>query len=197
MKKRLYRKGYFFLLDSVLALGILAVGAFLIFTSYADIPIQGQPAILSSDIMSFFTDNEIKDINNAYAGLGGTLWEEEGSPTGLCPGEELIAVADNTLLQQVGVFYEKSSGNPCYLDLAEKFIIQLTLNILPKQYIFEFWIDGIQLYPKVPTEQHLSSKSSAEILIPSKKLVHGIIDQENGDLFGPYDTEVLVWQQNN
>ena len=125
MKKRFNRRGYFFLIDSIIALSVLAVGAFLIFTFYATLPARQAPSILSEDIMDFFANNQIKDIDNPYAGLGGTLWSTEGLPTGLCPGEELIVNGENTLLQQIGDFYGKSSGNSCYLDLAEKFIIHL------------------------------------------------------------------------
>jgi len=77
MKKRcLDRRGYFFLIDSILALGVLAVGAVLIFTFYATIPAIEAPTILSEDIMDFYTGNQIKEINDPYAGIGGTLWDE-------------------------------------------------------------------------------------------------------------------------
>ena len=99
MKKRLNNKAYFFLIDSILALSVLAVGAFLIFTFYLSVPSIEQPAVLSDDIMDFFANNKIKDINNPYAGLGGILWQTEGQPGGICEGEELIANAETTLLQ--------------------------------------------------------------------------------------------------
>ena len=192
MKKRcLDRRGYFFLIDSIIALGVLAVGTFLIFALYANVPSKEEVAILSDDIMDFFANNKIKDVNNEYAGLGGTLWEEEGGDTGLCPGEELTANVENTLLGQVAEFYEKSAGNSCYLGLAQKFIDELTKNVLPLEYTFEFWMNGQLLYPD--TEQ-TDSKSATKVLIPSKKIVYGILNKETGDMFGPYNAEVLVWR---
>jgi hypothetical protein len=207
MKKRclLNRRGYFFLIDSILALGVLAIGIFLIFTLYSNVPSKEQSVILSDDIMDFFANNKIKDIDNPYAGLGGTLWSQEGGVVGLCPGEELIANGKNTLLQQLAIFYEKSQGvggNPCYFnlddnipsepeDLAEKFIAELAQKSLPQQYTFEFWIDGQLLYPDV---EQIDSKRAANVLIPSKKIVYGILKKETGDMFGPYNAEVLVWQ---
>lgn len=178
MKKRLNKKAYFFLIDSILALGVLAVGAFLIFTSYLSVPSKEEPEILSDNVMDFFANNKIKDINNPYAGLGGTLWQQ---------GK--ITNAENTLLQQVAEFYANND-----LSIAEQFIAELTQNNLPPQYLFEFWIDDTLLYPQNPSQQHLDSKSATEVLIPSKKIAYGILNQETGDLFGPYDTEVLVWQ---
>jgi len=194
MKKRLSKKAYFFLIDSILALSVLAVGAFLILVSYISIPSKGQPEILSEDIMDFFSNNKIKDINNLYAGLGGTLWELEGAPGGICDGEVLTVNGEITLLQQVAEFYEKSSGNSCYLDLAEKFIDELTKNTIPQQYTFEFLVDDTLIYPLIPSLDHIGSKSATRVLIPSKKIVFGISNQEFGDLYGPFTAEVMVWQ---
>lgn len=193
MKKRFFlnKKAYFFLIDALLALGVIAVGTAMVFTLYTNVPSKEQPAILSDDLMDFFANNKIKDVNNEYVGLGGTLWETEGQPGGICNGEELIANGENTLLQQVAIFYEKSSGNSCYLNLVKKFILNLTENTLPTQYGFEFWMDDQLLYPE--TEQTVS-KSKTKVLIPSKKIAYGIMNQETGDMFGPYNAEVLVWQ---
>jgi|TARA_B100001964_G_scaffold45540_1_gene50744 hypothetical protein len=211
MKKRLDKRGYFFLIDSILALGVLAVGAFLIFTFYVSVPSKEEPSILSDDLMDFFANNKIKDVNNEYVSLGGTLWETEGQPGGICNGEELTVNGETTLLQQVAIFYEKSqgdTGNSCYFDpdnedLIERFIGSLVTNTLPLQYKFEFVLKdqllGDQLlYPIYATPQgqkdHLDSKNAANVLIPSKKIVYGILDEQTGDMFGPYTAEVLVWQ---
>ena len=213
MKKRcrLNKKGYFFVIDALIALGVLAIGVFLVFTFYANVPSKEQPAILSGSIMDFFANNKIKDVDNLYAGLGGSLWEDEGADGGLCDGEELIANGEITLLQQIAIFYEKSqedAGNDCYFnpdseDLIERFIGNLVENILPPQYKFEFWLYDSQdldepdddlkqlLYPAA---EQTDSKNAAEVLIPSKKIAYGIMNQETGDMFGPYNAEVLVWQ---
>jgi hypothetical protein len=178
MKKRCLinnSRGYFFLIDSVIALGVLAVGTFLIFTLYVEVPSKEEPVILSDDIMNFFANNKIKDIDNEYASLGGTLWQQ---------GK--ITNADYTLLQQVAEFYKNND-----LDTAGTFIEELTRDVLPYQYRFEFWVDGQLLYPD--TEQ-TDSKNAAKALIPSKKIVYGISNKETGEMFGPYNAEVLLWQ---
>ena len=199
MKKRYFlnRRGYFFLIDSILALTVLAVGAILIFTSYINVPSKDEPEILSEDIMDFFANNKIKDINNAEVGLGGTYW---GSAEVIaCNGQSIKPDPENTLLQHVGELYENNiiQSKSCYIDIARTFIENLTQNTLPPSYNFEFWIhdeiDGIDrlLYPD--TEQ-VDSKNADRVIIPSKKIVYGIINQETGDMFGPYNIEVLVWQ---
>lgn len=177
MKKRciLSRKGYFFLIDSIIALGVLAIGVFLVLTLYTNVPSKEEQTILSEDIMDFFANNKIKDINNPYAGLGGTLWQQ---------GK--ITNAENSLLQQVAEFYANDD-----IDTAKTFIMQLIENILPTQYNLEFWMDDQLLYPAA---EQTDSKNAAEALIPSRKIVYGIMNPETGDMFGPYNAEVLVWQ---
>ena len=147
----------------------------MIFTLYVNVPSKEEPVILSDDIMDFFANNKIKDVDNEYASLGGILWQQ---------GK--ITNAENTLLQQVAEFYKNND-----LDTARTFIEELTKDVLPSQYTFEFWVNGQLLYPD--TEQ-TDSKNAAKVLIPSKKIVYGILDKETGDMFGPYNTEVLVWQ---
>jgi len=177
MKKRCFlnRRGYFFLIDSVLALIVLAMGAFLIFSLYSNVPQKEEPAILSDDLMDFFANSKIKDIDNPYAGLGGELWNLG-----------LINNSENTLLQQLAEFYGNNN-----LDEAEQFILELTNESLPSQFKFEFWMDGQLLYPD--TEQ-TDSKNAAKVLLPSKKIVYGISNKDTGDMFGPYNAEVIVWR---
>lgn len=178
MKKRCNRKGYFFLLDSIIALGVLAVGAFLVFSTYTNAPFREDVSVLSEDIMQLFANNKIKDINNEYTRVGGTLWQQG-----------LINNSENTLLQQLGAFYATNN-----LDIAEKFIINITQNTLPQQFLFEIKIDDTLLFPQNPSSAHIQSKEETAVLIPSRKIVHGILDKETGEMFGPYEAEVMVWQ---
>ncbi|MBL7056005.1 hypothetical protein ISS07_03790 [Candidatus Woesearchaeota archaeon] len=181
MKKRFSKKGYFFIIDAVLALGVLAVGLFLIFSAYTKIPPKEQIASLSEDMMDFFTQNKIKDVNNDYAGVGGELWNN---------GK--ITNSENTLLQQTAIFY--NGGN---FTIMENFVRNLTQNILPVQYVFELRINKTLVYPMGPSQRHNISKNKTTILIPSRKIVHGFSDSDEEDMFGPYLAEVLTWQNIN
>jgi hypothetical protein len=190
MKKRFRsKKAYFFLIDSILALGVLVVGAFLIFTFYLQVPSGGQPAILSEDVMGFLANNKMKDVNSQEVGIGGAYWSSLEVTT--CNGGPIIPNPDTTLLQQSAIFYKDSVIDNCYLDLTNYFIENLAQGAFPAQYSFEFWIENTLMYPD--TEQ-TDSKDAAKILIPSKRIIYGIKDLENGELLGPYDTEVIVWQ---
>ena len=189
MKKRLNKKAYFFLIDSILALGVLAVGGFLIFSFYLQAPPGGEPGILSEDVMDFFANNKVQDVNNAEVGLGGTYWSS--AEVTACHGQALTPNPENTLLQQVAALYADSLSKSCYRGIARAYIEKLTAGTFPPQYAFEFWMDDVLLYPA--TEQ-TGAKNNARVLIPSKRIVYGIRNQETGDMLGPYDAEVLVWQ---
>ena len=202
MKKSmlLNKKSYFFLIDSMLALGVLAIGAFIIFTFYVQQPPSASADILSEDIMGIFANSRISDVNNPEIGLAGTYWSSI-AVTECNTDQYIIPDTESSLLQQVAIFYElgEISGKPCYVGvIARTFVEKLTQNILPAQYGFEFWIhDGIRSNDVIiyPASEQVSSKALSKVLIPSKKIAYGILDQETGQVFGPYAAEVLVWRQ--
>ncbi len=184
------KKGYFFVLDAMLGLIILVVGVFLISTSYINTPQPTQVGLLSDDIMNFLSNVKIKNLNNPYAGIGGELWKS---------GE--ITEQDNSLLQQIGEFYEKyrvSSDNDVrnkYLNLTEKFIVNVSQGSVPSQFRYEIWINSFMLYPKAPSSEHIFSRDTTKLLLTSKKIAFGIISRDTGDIWGPYKAEVFVWEK--
>lgn len=165
-------------MDAVLGLMILVMGIFLITSSYVKSPQQAQVGLLADDLINFLSRTKIKDLNNPYAGIGGELWND---------GE--ITDADNSLMQQTGEFYAKGK-----LDIAEKFVKNVSKDAVPAQFRYEVWIDGIIIYPKNPSAEHLSSKSSTELLLTSKKISFSIINKTTSALAGPYKAEVFVWE---
>ena len=178
------------MLDAMLGLTILIVGVFLISTSYINAPQPTQVGLLSNDLINFLSNVKIKDLNNPYARIGGELWKN---------GE--ITEADNSLLQQIGEFYEKyqiaSDINikNKYLDLMEKFIINVSQDSIPSQFRYEIWINSFILYPKEPSSEHAASKKNTKLLLTSKKITFGTIDRTTGDIWGPYKAEAFVWER--
>ena len=173
------KRGYFFMLDAMLALIVLSIGIFLITSSYVDVPQLAQVGLLADDLLNFLSNSKIKDINNPYAGIGGALWTQG-----------LITDIENTLLQQIGEFY--AAGN---IDTAEKFIANVSSGIIPPQFKYEVWIDGTILYPKVQSAEHAESRNNTYILLTSKKITFGIINKTTSNLWGPYKAEVFVWER--
>lgn len=175
----LKKRGYFFMLDAMLALIVLVIGVFLVTSSYVDVPEPAQVSLLSDDLLNFLSNTKINGINNPYAGIGGVLWSQ---------GD--ITDPDNTLLQQIGEFY--AANKP---DLAEKFIQNVSAGIVPQQFRYEVWVDDALLYPKIPSAEHMHSKNSTGLLLTSKKLAFGILNRTTSDIWGPYKAEVFVWEK--
>ena len=174
----LKKRGYFFTLDATLALFVLVIGVFLVLSLYVEVPQSAQVDFLSKDIMNFFSDTKIKDLDNKYAGIGGDLWKN-GS----------ITDPENTLLQQVGEFYANSQ-----IDTAEKFV-QNVSDIVPKQYKYEVWIDNTRVFPRDATQEHSNSKSNTQLLLTSKKLTFGLKNKTTSSIWGPYKAEVFAWEK--
>ena len=173
------KRGYFFVLDAMLGLFILVIGIFLVTSSYLDVRKPTQVGLLSNDLLDFLSNNKIGNLNNAYAGIGGELWKNS-----------TITNADNSLLQQIGEFYATN-----HLDTAEKFVQNVTKDVMPAQFNYEVWVNNMLVYPRFPTQQHIDSKSSTQLLLTSKVITFGIVNKTTSSIWGPYKAEVFVWEK--
>ena len=173
------KRGYFFVLDAVLGLAVLVIGVFLITSSYVNVPPPTQVRILSDDLINFLSSTKIEELNSPYSGVGGELWNQG-----------YITDSSNTLLQQIGYFYHTDNVN-----IAEKFIQNLSSGVIPSQFRYEVWMDGIVLYPLNPTLEHNQSRNNTDLLLTSKRLTFGILNQTTSDIWGPYIAEVFVWRK--
>ncbi len=175
----LKKRGYFFVLDAVLGLFVLIIGVFLVTSSYVNVPKPTQVGLLADDLLNFLSNKKIEELNNPYAGIGGELWQQG-----------IITDGDNSLLQQIGEFYATNK-----LDIAEKFIQNVSKGVIPDQFRYEVWLDSTLLYPKTITLEHEKSRNSTEILLTSKKITFGVINKTTSNLYGPYKAEVFVWER--
>lgn len=171
------KRGYFFIVDSIVALAVLSVGIVLLFSQHEYTPSTEQSYTLSNDILNVLSYNKIKNINNDYAGSNSNL-TRDGNITDI----------DKTLLEQVGEFYYRNQTKDCSfcIGLIDKFLSNMTSNMIPQQYNYIIKIENLTVF------NHSSSdKDSSRVVIPSKKIVHGLY---NGtELYGPYLVEVLSW----
>ena len=173
------KRGYFFILDAVLGLFVLVIGVFLVTYSYVAAPNPSQVGALSEDLLNFLSTKKIKELNDPYVGVGGSLW----TAWGITPN------IDNSLLQQIGEFYATNK-----LDMAEQFIQHVSSEAVPPQFRYEVWMNNVILYPKIPSPEHTKSKSDTAILLTSKKVTFGI-DKTTNEMWGPYKAEVYVWER--
>ncbi|HLC49824.1 MAG TPA: hypothetical protein VJI97_00165 [Candidatus Nanoarchaeia archaeon] len=175
----LKKRGYFFVFDSLLGLMIIIIGIVLINSFYVKVRPPAQATLLSDDLLNFLSTKKIKDINNAYAGIGGVLWSQGH-----------ITNADNTLLQQAGELYKKKK-----YSVAEQFILNVSDGTVPTQYRYEVWMDNTLMYPRNPDAAHISSKSATRLLVVSRKITFGIMNATTAETFGPYKSEVYIWEK--
>ncbi len=176
--KMLQKRGYFFVLDSILSMFIIITGGFFILSSYSNLPETTQVSFLSDDLLKFISNLKIKDLNNPYAGIGGQLWQQG-----------LINNSDNTLLQQLAIFYSEDQK-----DIAKKFIASVTKDVIPTQFFYEVWLNNEIFYPEILSPEHIQSKDKTKLMLKSNKIVFGIIDKETNRPFGPYGVEIYVWE---
>ena len=166
------------MLDATLGLFVLVIGVFVVLSFTLEVPHQAQVVFITGDIMNFLSSTKIKDLNNPYAGIGGELWKQG-----------TITDQENSLLQQAGEFYYRGK-----LDLAEKFLQNVSEPIVPQEFMYEIWIDNSRVYPRNPDQGHIDSKEKTNLLLTSKKLAFGIANRTTSEIWGPYKTEVYAWQ---
>jgi len=174
----LSKRGYFFILDAVIALFILVIGIFLLSSYRVSVHSPSQVSLLSDDVLKILSNKKIKDFNNPYIGIGGELWRQGN-----------ITDPENTLLQQLGEFYATNK-----MELANKSIQNITVGIVPPQFNYEVWMNGVILYPQPQTPEHIRSKANTNLMLTSKKITFGVINKTTSKIWGPYKAEVYIWQ---
>ena len=172
------KRGYFFTLDASLAIFVIVIGVFLLSTFRLDQPEPLQIEFLSGDLIDFLSKTKIEDLNDPYAGIGGQLWTE---------GK--INDKDNSLLQQIGEFYYINDT-----DTADLFVKQVSEVAVPPQFNYELRINGDIVYPKIQSTEHLASRGNSTLLLTSKKITFGLVNDSVSTVWGPYVAEVFVWQ---
>ena len=95
MQKR-GKRGFFFTLDAAFALMVIGIGMILMLSAYLSAPGTSQTGAIATDALSFLSTTLIENLNDPYAGISGTLWNQ---------GK--ITQPKNTLLQQIGEFSAK------------------------------------------------------------------------------------------
>jgi hypothetical protein len=164
------KKGYFFIIDSLVAMLILGVGLTLLLSAHEYRPPIEQPFTVSDDVINVLSYNKIEDINNNYAGPNSVL-TRNGSITDI----------SKSLIEQMAEFYYLN--NSAQID---KFLKNITLNLIPEEYSYIIRINGTLVY-----NHSVREIESSRFVIPARTIVHGMHDKTT--LYGPYTVEVLSW----
>lgn len=151
------KKGYFFSIDAVLAIVILAGGLIFLFSSMGNNPDILTPKHLSTDLMGLLFDVKISDICEGPMApipecqcIYVTIEENY-----YCRGE--ITNTDFTLLEFFGMLYQQNPTNIVFIGEMINDTITSS-NLVPKNYNFTFLLtdhsnpgsDPVTLYPLPP-----------------------------------------------
>ncbi|MBI3032963.1 hypothetical protein HYY69_05805 [Candidatus Woesearchaeota archaeon] len=190
------KKGYFFTMDSIIALFILVIGMSVIFAFKVSEPPTQQSEIYSLDLMNFLAKTKIKEINDQY------VFD--------LINKDIIRNTENTVLEQLAEFNYRYQKDPAScpgaedcLMTAKKLSEKLTAKLVPQQYGFK-----ISIYEPLPpgvvgkgtTTLIYENKQgikleNARVILPVRRLVHGLYEDAAGaSIYGPYLGEVVLWQ---
>ena len=164
---KMKKKAYFFLVDSLIALGVLAIGLILIFSYNSSAPRTEQTFTVSDDVIKTLNSYQIRDINSYYL----TNLQNNGN----------ITDSTKPLLEQVAEFY--------YLNkraLIIEFLDNVTNNLIPDNFNYMIIInnDNVYNHTTMPIE-------AGRYVIPSRTITHGLLTPT--EMYGPYIVEVLSW----
>lgn len=162
-----------------MALTVIGIGIFLMLSAYLFVPPRAQTEVIAHDALIFLSTTQIEDLNDPYAGIGGTLWTQ---------GK--ITQQENTILQQVGEFEAKEDT-----ATAELFIIAIIEQIVPANYQLEIKINGDPIYPRNETAAIVASRDKTDLLISKKAIVYGLLNATSSDLWGPSQVQLMVWHE--
>lgn len=192
--KKYNKKGYFFLMDGLIAIGVLVTGFIIIGSIFVGEPVFKPPYGIGDDILRMLSTTNISGIDlNRNPGIK-TLFDND-----------IITDNSTKILQQVGKFYYSyCQGNNDYLSYMNTTVFEIVDNIIPHPYYAEMNISGYngfsgcsieRVYTNVrpdTTSYILSSQERSKMLMVTQKIVFGNYDVDT--LFGPYIITLKVWR---
>ncbi len=180
------RKGFFFVIDSIMAIVILSIGIYMILSSYMVFADRDQTALTSRSLLSFMDNVTIASYDSDYK------FEEL---MGLSGGGNYITRYDNSLSEQLGEFFFRDRW-----DLASGLAGDIVEKVVPQQFEAEILVkepvsDIEETIYERNTDPSFSSDDS-RLVVPYKSIVMGDFESEDGspEPWGPYVIEVRVWQ---
>tara|TARA_Y100000310_G_scaffold340439_1_gene436254 strand:- start:22066 stop:22602 length:537 start_codon:yes stop_codon:yes gene_type:complete len=168
------KKGYFFILDSVVAVMIMTVAFMALYSDPVDTPQKERLDLMAGDIEVFLSNTRINELDSTEISIIGTY---------LSNGD--ITDKRNTIMQQVGEFYQLSED-----PKASSLLDGVIGTIVPSQFNFEIYIENTLIYSRVMPGH---SKDNSRVVIIKRGIVYGI-DEDGFSLWGPYISEVRMWE---
>lgn len=166
------RKGFFFILDTLLAITIIFGGLVLILASSSRSSLTGQAALSAQDVLKQLSStriNESSDETIINARFNGT-----------------IKIQDNyrSVLEEV-VYLISQNKNGTAIEI----INSSAAALLPETYNAQFLLNGTIMYSKVFNS---NTQQSSPFVIKDRKIVIGLTNTSK--ILGPYVVEFAIWQ---
>ena len=193
------KKGYFFLLDGLIAISVLVTGFVIIGSIYVSYPIFKPSYHIGEDLLGALANTNISDINL-----------EQNSEIMQLFKDNKIDNNASSILQQVGKFFYDfcEKGEVQGLKDANSIMYGIINNIVPRPYYAEinFTKEGgcgankhSRLYTSyIPNNAVLidaeieGHKENSKILISTQRVILGNYDETT--IFGPYIVRLNVWR---
>jgi hypothetical protein len=163
------KKGYFFIIDALIAMTVLSVGLFILMSSYSATPPATQLAITSADVLEYLTQTSMREFVD---------------PLGIVDKRELLdrGSLSNSIAEQAIEYLNLSQTTT-----AENLIVEAVDQVLPIQYNIRIIIGDYTIF-----ERGIERPEDAELLIPARGYVVTVFNQSR--VIGPYPIEVDIWQ---
>lgn len=166
------RKGYFFTLDAVMAMAVIAAGLIIVFSISSNVKSSSQSEFYAEDLMTLFGGSRIYQVNNEYL----DKMYAEGD----------IKNRDMTILELVGELASKEWNPPagggvnCFTEpkclwVLKNLTTNLTYGAIPKNYDARISITNLkQTSQRIILYESSADSSSADIITSAKKIVTGV-----------------------
>ena len=182
------KKGYYLVIDSLIAIAILSIGIFLIRGSLANSPSHIQGENLAHDTLSFLASAKVSDFCDFELSI---CW---GPLTNL----EIPKNRNNSLLGYIGEL-KKNGRQGSITDLIENSVANS--HILNQNFNFTFMLDGSLFYPRGITKpEDINGYKSSPLVSSSSRIIFGHYDDQlpsdpfiQFENWGPYTAEARVW----
>jgi uncharacterized membrane protein len=166
------RKGYFFVIDSIVALTIVLLGIFLLFSTGSSSFNLEQPLSTLEDFASITMARPLSESTNNY-------YVTELLPAGLVP------FPDATPMEEIAYLVQRSieSGDPLFAEYAENYSRALIDEALERRYGAELIINGTSVFAR-DNPQTLFNMGRQGVLY---------IRMDDSTVRGPVVAEVRLW----
>jgi hypothetical protein len=167
------KKGYFFVVDAIIASTILLFGLFILFGSSIRMPEDTQPLTTTEDFTSILLYQPLSQSTNPY--YTAVLLSTPG----------LVNNQDATPLEELGYLMYKynQTNNVVYLQHAQNFASSLMNESLEKRYGASIYLNNTLVY----------NRSTARTTFQFSRATVVYVRVGTTQAIGPYPGEVQLW----